>query len=157
MRIQSAVSGSSEAVGSSSSKTSGSFDERLGERDAGLLTRRKFARLAIEQFFERQGGGEFADARFYIAKTIKRREDMQVLAHGEAMRHVHIGTFEIHPGQNTMAIMRHVLAKHAHRAGGRQDQPHDHPDCRRLAGAIAAQQAGDRALLDRKGDVGRPP
>ena len=51
-RTQSAVSGSSDAVGSSSSSTSGELMQRLRQRDAGLLSGRELAGRPVEKLRE---------------------------------------------------------------------------------------------------------
>jgi hypothetical protein len=86
-----------------------------------------------------------ANARGDIAHAIELSEHPQVLPHREAMRHVDIGTLEVHPPERPVTVARHVDAEHMNRAGARQHQPHDHADRRRLARAVAAEQAGHRA------------
>ena len=52
--------------------------------------------------------------------------------------------------QHAVALARHLGAEHPHRARGRRDEPHQHRDRGGLAGAVAAEQAGDRAGRQRE-------
>ena len=88
-----------------------------------------------------------------ILNRIEPAEHGEVLPHREPHRHVDIGAFEIHPAQHLGALLRHRMPQHLDAARGRQHQPHDHGDGRGLAGAVAAQQAGDAAARDAERDV----
>ena len=83
-----------------------------------------------------------------ILHRIEPAEDGEVLPHREPHRHVDIGAFEIHPAEHLGALLRHRMAEHLDAPRGRQHQPHDHGDRRGLAGAVAAEQAGDAAARD---------
>jgi len=126
----------------------GLVDQRLGQRDARLLPRREAAGGPIEKDLERETRREFVDAPPQVFDAVEAAEDPQVLSHGEAVRHVDIGALEVHAPENAIAVARHVDPEHTDRAGGGHDEPHDHADRRRLAGAVAAEQAGDRAPGD---------
>ena len=66
----------------------------------------------IKEFVDREVAAELANARGDIADAIKLREHPQILPHREAMRHVDIGAFEIHPRKRAIAIARHIDAEH---------------------------------------------
>ncbi len=82
---------------------------------------------------------------------VKRDEPSQRTAYEpQPHRHLHIRTFEIHPVEDVITLMRHLGPKHRHAAGGRRQQTHNHRDGGGLAGAVAAQKSGDRAVRDFK-------
>ena len=85
-----------------------------------------------------------------IVDAVEHAEHREVLPDGEPHRHLDIGALEIHPVQHAVALARHLGAEHPHRAGGRHHQPHQHRDGGGLAGAVAAEQAGDRAGRQRE-------
>ena len=128
-------------------------DQRLRQRHAGLLPGRELAVGAVEEIVEIEIGGELRDAFAQILDRIEPAEDGEVLPHREPHRHVDIGAFEIHPAEHLGALLRHRMAEHLDAARGRQHQPHDHGDRRGLAGAVAAEQAGDAAARDAERDV----
>jgi hypothetical protein len=88
------------------------------------------------------------DALAQILHRVELSENGEVLPHREPHRHVDIGAFEIHAAEHIGAFLRHRMAKNLDAAGGRQHQPHDHGDRRGLAGAVAAEQAGNAAAPD---------
>ena len=156
-RTQSAVSGSSEAVGSSSSSTSGRIDQRLGERHAGLLPGRELAGRAVERSARSRSSASSAMRSARCVDRVEPAEHLEVLPHGEPVRHVDIGALEIHPVQHLVALARHLGAEHRHAAGGRHDEAQDHGDGGGLAGAVAAEQPGDGARRERERNaVDRP-
>ena len=63
---------------------------------------------------------------------------------------IDIGALEIHAAEHGIALAQEIVAEDSDRAGRRLDQPHDHADGRRLARAIAAEQARDRAGRQRE-------
>ena len=148
-RTQSAVSGSSEAVGSSSSSSSGSLSSALA-RPRGSSARPKLAVRPIQQLGELELAGDLGDAPLEVAHAVEPGEDLEVLPHGEPHRHVDVGALEVHPVQHLVALARHVGAEHACLPRGRHDQPHQHGDGGGLAGAVAAEQRRDRAARERK-------
>ena len=88
-----------------------------------------------------------------VAHAVEPGEDLEVLPHGQAHRHVDVGALEIHAVQHLVALARHVGAEHARLAGGRDDEAHQHGDGGGLAGAVAAQQRRDRAARKREADA----
>ncbi len=126
----------------------GLIDQRLRQRDAGLLPGREFSVGAIEKILEIEVGGELFDALGEILHRIEPAENGEVLPHREPHRHVDIGALEIHPAEYLGAPLGHRMTEHLNAPRGRQHQPHDHGDRRGLAGAIAAEQAGDAAARD---------
>jgi len=131
----------------------GLVDQRLRQRDARLLTGRELAVGAIDEIAEVEIRGQLRDAVREILHCIELAEHGEVLPHREPHRHVDIGALEIHPAQHGRALLGHAMPQHLHAAGGRQHQAHDHRDGRGLAGAVAAEKAGDAAARERKGDV----
>ena len=129
------------------------IDQRLRQRDARLLPGGELAVWAVEEILQVEIVGELRDAVLQLLDRIEAAEHGEVLPHREPHRHVDIGAFEIHPPQHLGAFRRHRMAQHLDGTGGRQHQPHDHGDRRGLAGAIAAEQAGDAAARDCKRDV----
>ena len=123
-------------------------DQRLRQRDAGLLPGRELAVGAIEEILQVEVGGELFDALGEILHGIEPAENGEVLPHREPHRHVDIGALEIHPAEHLGASLRHRMAEHLDAPRGRQHQAHDHRDRRGLAGAIAAEQPGDAAARD---------
>ncbi len=151
-RTQSAVSGSSEAVGSSSSRTSGSLISALASATRVFCPAERLPAGRSRKGSRARLRASSSMRRVQVLDAIETAEHPQVLAHGEAMRHVDVGALEIHAPENAVAVARHVDAEHADRARGRHDEPHDHADRRGLAGAVAAEQAGDRARRDGERD-----
>ena len=123
-------------------------DQRLRQRDAGLLSGREFAVGAIEEILQVEVGCELFDALGEILHRIEPAEDGEVLPHREPHRHVDIGALEIHPAEHLGALLRHRVSQHTDASRGRQHQSHDHRDRRGLAGAIAAEQPGNAAARD---------
>ena len=129
-------------------------EQRLGQRDAGLLSGGEPTRGAVEKIVQDEILGEPRDFLLARGDAIKHRENQQILPNRESMRHVDIGAFEIHAAQHARPIGRHVGAERANVARGRLDQPHDHADRRGLAGPVAAQQRRHRTRGKR--EVQRP-
>ena len=120
-------------------------DQRLRQRHPRLLSGRELPGLAVEQIGEVEGLAEFLDAAGKIGYAIEHAEHGEILPDGEPHRHFDVGTFEIHALQHAVALARHFRPEHPDAAGGRRDEPHDHRDGGGLAGAVAAEKAGDRA------------
>src|ERR1035438_9272339 len=53
-------------------------------------------------------------------RAVETSEHAQILPHGEAMRHVDIGTLEVHPAERAVTVARHVDAERADLACARQ-------------------------------------
>ena len=132
-------------------------DQRFRQRDAGLLPGRELAVGAVEEVVEIEVGGELRDPLAQVRDRIEPAENGEVLPHRQPHRHVDIGAFEIHPAEHFGALVRHRMAEHLDAARGRQHQPHDHRDRRGLAGAVAAEQAGDAAAADPERDIVHRP
>ena len=155
-RTQSAVSGSSEAVGSSSSSSCGSLISALASATRVFCPAE---RRPLGRSRKSPSARSFGELRRSLRRDRRRRRAgrrREILPHGEAMRHVDIGTLEIHAAERGVAIARHVAAEDVDRTGRRFDEAHDHADRRGLAGAIAAEQAGDGAGAQARNRAGRP-
>ena len=152
-RIQSAVSGSSEAVGSSSSSSSGRLISALASatRVFWPADSLPLARSRNSPRSRSAASSAIRSRRFW--HRVEPAEHGEVLPHRQPHRHVDIGAFEIHPAEHVGALLRHRAAEHPDAARGRQHQPHDHRDRGGLAGAVAAEQPGDAAARDRERDV----
>ena len=74
----------------------------------------------------------------------------EVLAHRQAPRHVDVGRGEVHPAERPVAVPAHVVPQHLDGPRCRRDQPEQHADGRRLAGAVAAEQRHGARALDRE-------
>ncbi len=61
------------------------------------------------------------------------------------------------PGQHLVGPGRHRLAEQLHRAGGRSDQPEQHPDGGGLARAVGTEESVDTAARNRPCPGSRPP
>jgi hypothetical protein len=96
--------------------------------------------------------GKAGDARRDIGHAIELGEDPKILAHRQAVRQGDIGALEIHAVEHAMAVDGHVVAEDAHASRRRQDEAEDHADGRGLAGAVAAEDPGDRPRFDLKAD-----
>jgi hypothetical protein len=128
-------------------------EQGLGERHTRLLAGRQLAGRAVEEFNKIEVASKLQDARVDVGCAIELREYGQVLPHREARRHVHVRAFEIHPVQHAVALARHLGAQYRDGAGGRRHQPHDGRNGGRLAGAVAAKQAGNRTHAQAKGNA----
>jgi len=128
-------------------------DQRFRQRHAGLLAGRELAVGPIDELVEIEIVGELRDAPAQIVDRIEPPEDGEVLPHREPHWHVDIGALKIHPPEHMRSFLGHRMAEHPHAAGRRQHQPHDHRDGRCLAGAVAAEQAGDAAARDAERDI----
>ena len=147
------MSGSSDAVGSSSSRISGSLISDLASAtrvfwpDESLPVWRSRKLVQVELI------GQRPDAAGDVRAAVEHAEHIQVLPHGEPHRHIDIGAFEVHPVQHAMALARHRGAKHGDLPERRLNQAHDGRDGRGLAGAVAAEQRRAGAGLDGKRDA----
>ena len=132
-------------------------DQRLGERDAGLLPGRELADRPVEELRQIEIVGQRRNALGEAVDMVEPAEHRQILPHGQPVRHVDVGALEIHPVQHLVALARHLGAQHPNAARRRRDEPQDHRDGGGLAGAVAAQEPGDRAGRQRKRNaVDRP-
>ena len=91
----------------------GLVEQRLGEADARLLAGRELAVGPVEQLGEPEVGGDLGDAPLEVAHAVEPGEHLEVLAHGQAHRHVDVGALEVHAVQHLVALARHVGAEHA--------------------------------------------
>jgi hypothetical protein len=91
--------------------------------------------------------GDGSDAAREIRNRIELAEHREILADRQPVRHVDKRTLEVHFMQHLVALSGHLGAKHPHRAGGRHHEPENHREGGGLAGAVAAEQPGDRACL----------
>ena len=141
VRIRSPTSGSSEAVGSSSSSTSGRLSNALARirACAGRPTDRRMAARARSTDRTQAPARRCAPGR---AHAIEVGKDAQVLGDRQALRHVDIRRREIDARQHAVAMPQHVAAEHANRAGRRREHAEQHGQRRRLARAVAAEQGG---------------
>ena len=112
-RTQSAVSGSSDAVGSSSSSTSGSLISDLASATRVFWPADSLPVGRSSRSTRSSSSASACDARVDVGHAVEHAEHLEVLPHREPHRHVDIGALEIHPVQHAMALPRHVGAKHA--------------------------------------------
>ena len=131
----------------------GPVEQRLRERYARALTRRKLSVGTVQQFAEVELRRQFADAHRRPVDAVQVGKYAQVLAHRQALRQVDIRRREIHPRQHAIAVAQHVAAEHVDRAGGGKQHAEQHRQRRRLAGAIAAEQRGRRAGANVEADA----
>ncbi len=124
----------------------GRVDQRLGERDAGLLSGRELAHRPVEKLDEVEFLAKLGDAAGEIRYGVEPPEHIEILPHRQPVRHVDIGALEIHPVQHAVALARHRRAHHLDRARARHHQAEDDGKRGGLAGAVAAQQPRDRAV-----------
>ena len=94
---QSAVSGSSEAVGSSSSRISGSLMSAFAKATRVFCPAESWPSGAIEQVFKAQDPRRAGRSAPRCRRRHRGGEDLEILPDAQPMRHVDIGAFEIHP------------------------------------------------------------
>ena len=75
-------------------------------------------------------------------------QDRQILPAGQVAVGGRTLDQRTHPRQHAPALARHPRPEHLDLAGGRQDEAEQHPDGRRLARAVGAQEAVDVARPD---------
>lgn len=102
-------------------------------------------------------GGKRGDAVGEPRHAIEPAEDRQVLPDRQPVGHIHIRALEVHPVQDLVTLAGHLGAQDAHAARSRRDEAQDGGDGRRLASAVAAQEAGDRAPGQYERDVVHRP
>ena len=115
-----------------------------------LLPGRELARAPVEELREVERLGDLLDAGLQPRHAVELAENRKILAHGQPLRQIRIGAFEIDPVEHLAALARHVGAEYPDRPGGRGREAHDHRQGGGLAGAIAAKQADDASRLDAK-------
>ncbi len=89
-------------------------DQRLGQRNARLLSGRELSGGPVEEFGKRRVRGQARDARGDVRHVIEPGEYGKVLPHGQPMRQVDIGAFEIDAMEHPIGLLRHVGAEHLH-------------------------------------------
>ena len=147
------MSGSSEAVGSSRSSTSGSFSTAFASE---TRVRWPADRLPYGRFSsagEIAVLGDFRDPLARAAQPVEVGEHREVLRDGQPLRQIDVRRREVHPRQHAMPLRRHVLAQHGDAPGARRQHAEQHRQRRRLAGAVAAEQRGRRAGAHRERDA----
>ena len=92
------------------------------------------------------------DARARNA-TVEIAEQVQVAAAGQIRIEARALDETGHPVQSTRSVDQRVAAEETRPAVGRPDQPEQHPQRGRLAGAVRAEVAEDVASVDRQVDV----
>ena len=60
---------------------------------------------------ERERVGELVDLPLDVGHAVEHAEDAQILPHGEAMRQIDIGAFEIHAAEHRVALARRSWPK----------------------------------------------
>ena len=71
----------------------------------------KAAGLAVEEIGEIELFAEPCDALGEIGHAVEHAEHGQILPDREPPRHADIGAFEIHPLQDTIALLRHLARR----------------------------------------------
>ena len=147
--------GSTPPVGSSRKSSSGSWSSARGQREPLPLAGRERAGRRRQQRLEGEARGQGGDALLErrLGEAVDRAEEAQVLDHREIeverelLRHV------AEPVLPLLGVLGDVEAAEAgDAAGGRRQQAGQHPDRRRLAGAVRAEEAEDAAAGDVEAD-----
>ena len=125
-------------------------DERAGDLEPPALAAAVRADGTIDELREAEYGGELVDARLRLAPVDfpEARVDVEVAPTGQ--RAVDDGLLEDDAAQapSRERMLRDVEAGEPGRAARRRDCRRQHPDRRRFAGAVRAQQAEDLAGRD---------
>ena len=147
--------GSTALVGSSSSSSSGRCSVAAASASRWRCPPLMRAGALRQQALELELGRELRDAR--VSRRAREPEDprheLEILVHGqvvpqrEPLRHV------AKLGAHLLGVAGHLVAEHAHGAGRRLEQPAEHPDRRRLARSVRAQEAVDARARDGQVDV----
>ena len=150
---QSAVSGSSDAVGSSSSSSSGWLISDFASETRVFCPHGSLPVHGQENRRGRDQPRAFRSAPRH-RNPVEPAEDGEILPYRKPRRQIDIGTFEIHPA-SASALWRRAWHRPAPGCGPRWAAP---APCRRdedvvPARAIAAQQAGDAAARNPKQHV----
>ena len=121
------------------------FRQREGERDLRLLAPRE----ASDPLAERQAEvGDPLAREVVVPRRVELAAELQRVGHGEALvQRVLLGD-EADPGEHRVRLVARVVPEHPHRAGGRARQADRELEQRRLAGAVRADERGDRARRD---------
>ena len=128
----------------------GPVEQRLGERRTGLLSRRQRADGAIQQILDADLLGKRGNARVRAVQRVEEREHREILAHRQAVRHVHIGRGKIHSRERAMGPPPHVVAERRDSSRSRRHEAEQHPENGRLSRAVAAEQRHRLAAFDRE-------
>ena len=124
-------------------------DDRPAERDALPLAAGELARSAVEQRFDREDLGRFADAAFDLRP--RRAAHLQAERHVLLHRHVRVeGVVLEHHGDVAVAgrDVVHEPVADVDLAAGDFLEPGDHPQRRRFAAARRADQHDELAVGD---------
>jgi hypothetical protein len=84
-------------------------EQCLGERHPGLLPRGKTRGLAIEQLAETEFLHDLADPFPDLADIVQAGEHLEILPHRQLPRHGDVGTLEIHPPEDLVPGICHVV------------------------------------------------
>ena len=87
----------------------------------------------------------------HAAHELEVLEHRQVVPEREALGHV------AHLPAHDLGFARHRMAEHRHRAARRHQEPAEHADRRRLAGAVRAEEAVDLRVRNVEVDAGDGP
>ena len=98
------MSGSSEAVGSSSSSTSGSLITAFASDTRVRCPADRLPYGRFEQRAEIAVRGDRGDALARVAHAVEIGEHREVLAHGEPLRQVDVRRREVDPRQHAVAL-----------------------------------------------------
>ena len=139
LRTRSPMSGSSEAVGSSSSSTSGPFSTALAS-DTRVRCPADSPPHGRPSCAPGSNSSAGAATRGRLGGATKVGEHAQVLAHLEPLGQVDVGRGEIHPRQRREPVAPYVDPEHAAVARGGLEHAGQYRERHRLAGAVAADQ-----------------
>jgi hypothetical protein len=130
-------------------------DERSHQLELHPLTERGLADLDVEQVLDLEQLGELGD----VAIELRRGQAVHLLVQQEAFHrwdvppeHGLLTHDERDPAQVVVLAVRRRVAEDLQVAGGRVEQPGEHLQGGRLAGAVRAEQADYLAAVDAEGD-----
>ncbi len=98
-RISRAADGSIEAVGSSSRRSRGPVQHRLGEREPGLFARRQHPRFGPAIAREIVAPEQLLDPLAQMLDAIEQTEHAQILLDGEIARQRRVDRGEVRAGE----------------------------------------------------------
>ena len=87
--------------------------KELLDRHTGSLSSGQKTRVALAKALINQPDVLLLDAVLEIGNFVERAEYLEVLPHGQPLRHLDIGALEVHPVQHLVALPRHLGAEHA--------------------------------------------
>ena len=123
------------------------MDERARDRDLHPLALRKALRAAVGDGGDPERPDELVDPRLerVLGQALQRAVVADVLARGEARIEAARVRQHADAAAHGVALADDVVAVDARAAAVRNHQRREHPQERRLAGAVRSEEPGDRA------------